>query len=113
MLTNIDEYMRSFDTKQTGKHAEDRHDAGGMDVMVFDMQDVGTRVYTYVATMAYAMQACADAGIPFIVLDRPNPINGVTMEGPILEYPQIQFFHRALSDSAAARHDHGRTGAVI
>ena len=59
-----------------------------IDVMVFDLQDVGTRVYTYIATMAYAMQACAKEGIPFIVLDRPNPINGLMMEGPIIEYPQ-------------------------
>jgi len=86
MLTNIDEYMRSFDTRHDGKSPV----AGalnGIDVMVCDLQDVGTRVYTYIATMAYAMQACAEAGIPFIVLDRPNPVNGVTLEGPILEYP--------------------------
>jgi uncharacterized protein YbbC (DUF1343 family) len=91
MMTNIDEYMRSFDTQHTGKQVE----AGMMqsvDVMVFDLQDVGTRVYTYIATMAYAMQAAADANIPFIVLDRPNPINGVAMEGPILEFPQNSSF---------------------
>jgi uncharacterized protein YbbC (DUF1343 family) len=91
MMTNIDEYMRSFDTQHTGKQVE----AGMMssvDVMVFDLQDVGTRVYTYIATMAYAMQAAADANIPFIVLDRPNPINGIAMEGPILEYPQHSSF---------------------
>ena len=91
MMTNIDEYMRSFDTKHEGKQV-----AAGMmqsvDVMVFDLQDVGTRVYTYIATMAYAMQAAADAGIPFIVLDRPNPINGVAMEGPILDYPKYSSF---------------------
>jgi len=63
-----------------------------VDVMVFDLQDAGARVYTYIATMAYAMQACADAGIPFIVLDRPNPVNGVAMEGPILEYPKHSSF---------------------
>ncbi|MEI9961821.1 MAG: DUF1343 domain-containing protein [Limisphaerales bacterium] len=63
-----------------------------VDVMVFDLQDVGTRVYTYIATMAYAMQAAAEANIPFIVLDRPNPINGVAMEGPILEYPKYSSF---------------------
>jgi uncharacterized protein YbbC (DUF1343 family) len=91
MMTNIDEYMRTFDTRHEGKQV-----APGMmksvDVMVFDLQDVGTRVYTYIATMAYAMQAAADAGIPFIVLDRPNPVNGVAMEGPILEYPQHSSF---------------------
>jgi uncharacterized protein YbbC (DUF1343 family) len=91
MMTNIDEYMRSFDTKHEGKQVE----AGMMqsvDVMIFDLQDVGTRVYTYIATMANAMQACADANIPFIVLDRPNPINGVAMDGPILEFPKYSSF---------------------
>jgi uncharacterized protein YbbC (DUF1343 family) len=91
MLTNIDEYMRSFDTQHTGKSPVPGS-LGGIDVMIFDLQDVGTRVYTFVATMAKAMQACADAGIPFIVLDRPNPINGVAMEGPILQYPKYSSF---------------------
>ena len=91
MLTNIDAYMRSFDTQHTGKTVE-RGMIDAIDVMVFDLQDVGTRVYTYVATMAYAMQAAAESGIPFVVLDRPNPINGVVMEGPILEYPQHSSF---------------------
>jgi uncharacterized protein YbbC (DUF1343 family) len=91
MLTNIDEYMRSFDTQHVGKQMESGM-MQAVDVLVFDLQDVGTRVYTYIATMAYAMQACADNGIPFIVLDRPNPINGVAMEGPILEYPEHSSF---------------------
>lgn len=91
MLTNIDAYMRSYDTQHAGKTVE-RDMLGGVEVMVFDLQDVGTRVYTYVATMAYAMQAAAEAGIPFVVLDRPNPINGVAMEGPILEYPAHSSF---------------------
>ena len=91
MLTNIDEYMRSYDTKHAGKQVE-RGMMESVDVMLFDLQDVGTRVYTYIATMAYAMQACAEAGIPFIVLDRPNPVNGSTMEGPILEYPSQSSF---------------------
>jgi uncharacterized protein YbbC (DUF1343 family) len=91
MLTNIDEYMRTFDTQHTGKQMESGM-IQAVDVMVFDLQDVGTRVYTYIATMAYAMQACAENGIPFIVLDRPNPINGVAMEGPILEYPEHSSF---------------------
>jgi len=60
--------------------------------MIFDIQDVGTRIYTYVGTMAYCMQTCAEAGIDFIVLDRPNPINGVILEGPILEYPEYSSF---------------------
>lgn len=91
MLKNIDEYMRSFDTKEAGKVPE-KAMVEGIDVMIFDIQDVGTRVYTYVATMAYAMQAAAEAGIDFIVLDRPAPINGVDMEGAILEYPAFSSF---------------------
>ncbi|MCX6569451.1 MAG: DUF1343 domain-containing protein [Candidatus Aminicenantes bacterium] len=91
MLKNIDEFMRSFDTKEKGK-APEAAMVEGIDVMIFDIQDVGTRVYTYVATMAYAMQAAAENGIEFIVLDRPNPINGADMEGPILEYPEFSSF---------------------
>lgn len=91
MLTNIDAYMRDYDTRHTGKTVE-RDMIAAVDLLVFDIQDVGTRVYTYVATMAYALQAAAAAGIPFVVLDRPNPINGVAMEGPVLEYPRFSSF---------------------
>ena len=56
----------------------------GLDALLFDLQDVGVRVYTFVWTMALAMEACAEAGIPFIVLDRPNPIGGTRREGPVL-----------------------------
>lgn len=90
-LENIDALMREFDTQHTGKTVEHGM-LHGVEVLVFDLQDVGTRVYTYVATMAYAMRAAAEAGIPFVVLDRPNPIGGVAMEGPILEYPQHSSF---------------------
>ena len=90
-LNDIDESMRSFDMVAEGKFPDESMVAG-LDVMVFDIQDVGTRIYTYVATMAYCMQACVDKGIEFIVLDRPNPINGVDMEGPILEYPAFSSF---------------------
>jgi uncharacterized protein YbbC (DUF1343 family) len=91
MLKNIDAYMRSFDTQETGKVPEAAM-VEGIDVMVFDIQDVGARVYTYIATMAYAMQAAAEAGIDFIVLDRPNPVNGTDMEGAVLEYPDLSSF---------------------
>jgi uncharacterized protein YbbC (DUF1343 family) len=56
----------------------------GLDAVVFDLQDVGVRVYTFVWTMMLAMAACREAGVRFVVLDRPNPINGMTREGPIL-----------------------------
>ncbi len=56
-----------------------------VDVLVFDVQDVGTRVYTFIYTMALAMQAARELGKRFIVLDRPNPIGGLGVEGNILE----------------------------
>lgn len=91
MLKNIDEIMRNFDTKRDGKTVEEGM-IRGIDVMVFDIQDVGTRIYTYIATMAYCMEACAEAGVKFVVLDRPNPINGISIEGPILKYPEFSSF---------------------
>ena len=57
----------------------------GVDTLVFDIQDVGARFYTYSCTMQYAMQEAAKRGLRFVVLDRPNPITGVHMEGPILD----------------------------
>ena len=56
----------------------------GLDALLFDLQDVGVRVYTFVWTMALAMEACAEQGVRFVVLDRPNPIGGVLREGPVL-----------------------------
>jgi uncharacterized protein YbbC (DUF1343 family) len=54
-----------------------------IDVMLYDIQDIGSRSYTYIYTMAYAMEACGEAGIPFMVLDRPNPC-GPMVSGNIL-----------------------------
>ncbi len=56
----------------------------GLDALLFDLQDVGVRVYTFVWTMALAMEACAEAGVRFVVLDRPDPIGGEIREGPVL-----------------------------
>jgi uncharacterized protein YbbC (DUF1343 family) len=91
MLTDIDAYMRSFDTSHRDKKLEPGM-TKGLDVLLFDIQDVGTRVYTYQATLAYALQACAESGLELIVLDRPNPIGGQVLEGPILEYPKFSSF---------------------
>jgi len=55
-----------------------------VDLVVFDLQDVGARYYTYLATMAMTMQACATAGVRFVVTDRPNPLGGVAMEGNLV-----------------------------
>jgi uncharacterized protein YbbC (DUF1343 family) len=57
----------------------------GIEVLLFDIQDVGARYYTYVSTMALSMQAAADKGIPFVVLDRPNPIGGDHVQGNVLD----------------------------
>jgi uncharacterized protein YbbC (DUF1343 family) len=91
MFKNIDDYMRSFDTKKIGKVPE-KAMVDKIDTLIFDIQDVGTRVYTYIATMAYSMEVSAENGIDFIVLDRPNPIDGLEMEGPILEYPEFSSY---------------------
>jgi uncharacterized protein YbbC (DUF1343 family) len=56
----------------------------GLDALVFDIQDVGCRFYTYTSTMGLCMEAAAEAGIEFILLDRANPIDGVTIDGPVL-----------------------------
>jgi uncharacterized protein YbbC (DUF1343 family) len=56
----------------------------GIDVMIFDLQDVGARFYTYISSLHYVMEACAENGIPLIILDRPNP-NGGIVDGPLLE----------------------------
>jgi uncharacterized protein YbbC (DUF1343 family) len=57
----------------------------GVDVLLFDIQDVGSRAYTYISTMAYAMQSARTYGKEFWVLDRPNPIGGEIVEGPVLD----------------------------
>ncbi len=57
----------------------------GVDVLVFDIQDIGARSYTYISTMGLAMEAAAENNIEFVVLDRPNPIGGNRIEGPLVE----------------------------
>ena len=57
----------------------------GVDVLLFDMQDIGARYYTYVSTMALAMEAAGEQDIPFIVLDRPNPVRGDVVQGNLLK----------------------------
>ncbi len=63
----------------------------GIEALVFDIQDVGSRTYTYVYTMALGMQAAAEARIPFVVLDRPNPIGGTRVEGNLLDTAYATF----------------------
>ncbi|MFZ5451085.1 MAG: serine hydrolase [Thermodesulfobacteriota bacterium] len=63
----------------------------GLDALVYDIQDVGVRFYTYITTMGYAMEAAAAHGLDFYVLDRPNPITAAAVQGPVLE-PGLQSF---------------------
>ena len=63
----------------------------GLEVMVFDIQDVGVRCYTYLSTLILVMEACAEQGLPLIVLDRPNP-NGHLVDGPVLDPEAVRSF---------------------
>ena len=63
----------------------------GIDAMVIDLQDIGTRFYTYMTTMAYVMEEAASRKIKVFVLDRPNPIGGVAIEGPVLDEAAVGF----------------------
>jgi uncharacterized protein YbbC (DUF1343 family) len=86
--------VASYTDPQTGLpvyslYGASRHagaaELAGIRALLFDIQDVGSRAYTYISTMAYAMQTARDRGIPFWVLDRPNPVGGVQVEGPVLQ----------------------------
>lgn len=72
------------------KHKPDPEDLAGLDLVIFDIQDVGARFYTYVSSMTYLMEACAEQGIPFLVLDRPNPI-GHYVDGQVLDTAYSSF----------------------
>jgi uncharacterized protein YbbC (DUF1343 family) len=63
----------------------------GLDLFVVDLQDVGTRVYTYAWTLLHCLEACAAAGLPVLVLDRPNPLGGARAEGPCLDLAYRSF----------------------
>ena len=66
------------------KKKPDKKQLEGIDIMIFDLQDVGVRFYTYLSTLHYIMEACAKRQIPILVLDRPNP-NGYYIDGPVLD----------------------------
>lgn len=79
-ITGLPVYSLYGDTrKPTPEMLED------VDLLLFDIQDVGTRYYTYIYTMAYAMEAAGENDIEFMVLDRPNPIGGYDVQGPVLD----------------------------
>ena len=62
-----------------------------LDAVVFDIQDIGTRFYTYISTLLYVLEEAAKAGKPVFVLDRPNPINGLAVEGPLADADKLSF----------------------
>lgn len=66
----------------------------GLDAVVYDLQDTGCRSYTYISTMGVSMEACGDAGVEFVVLDRPNPLGGERIEGPMVEEKFRSFVSR-------------------
>ncbi len=75
----------------SSKKKPSAEDLSGIDAVIYDIQDVGTRFYTYLTTMCYVMEACAENGKPFIVMDRPNP-NGYYVDGPILDTSNYRSF---------------------
>lgn len=72
------------------KKAPEKADLEGIDILIFDIQDVGTRFYTYISTLHYVMLSCADNNFPLIVFDRPNP-NGHFIDGPMLDLAYQSF----------------------
>ncbi|MBD0382680.1 exo-beta-N-acetylmuramidase NamZ family protein [Paenibacillus sedimenti] len=86
-MTNIPVYsLYRKDSKRLSKEMLDE-----VDMVVYDIQDVGTRYYTFIYTMLYALEDCAKAGKEFVVLDRINPLDGVTVEGNILKQEYQSF----------------------
>ena len=92
--------MDSYEDKRTGfqvwslygKHLKPTQEMlENVDVLIYDIQDVGARFYTFISTLGLAMEAASEHGKQFIVLDRPNPINGLTLEGPIIEESHFSF----------------------
>jgi uncharacterized protein YbbC (DUF1343 family) len=87
------EKVESGKDKKTGKRIvslygnnkkPQKKDLEDVDVLIYDIQDVGTRFYTYISTLQYAMEACAEYGVELLILDRPNP-NGHYVDGPVLD----------------------------
>ena len=68
-----------------GNKAPTNSSMADIDVLIFDIQDIGVRYYTYISTLTLAMEKAAEHNVDFIVLDRPNPINGIDISGPMLK----------------------------
>jgi uncharacterized protein YbbC (DUF1343 family) len=99
--TRDDPNIASTTDEATGVPMYSLHDRGqyrptpemlkDLDALVYDIQDIGARFYTYITTLGYMLEAAAQARIPFYVLDRPNPINGLAVEGPLLDSKYFSF----------------------
>src|SRR5688500_2890722 len=94
----------------------------GLDVLVIDLQDIGARIYTYIYTMANCLRACGRHGVPVIVCDRPNPINGSDVEGALLVpgfesfvglYPIPMRHGMTIGELARLFNDHFGLGATL
>ncbi len=94
----------------------------GVEALVYDIMDLGVRQYTYESTMAYALQAAAEKGIPVVILDRPNPVTGTIMEGNILEppfqtfvgiYPVLSRHGMTMGELARMYNDQQKIGAQL
>jgi len=124
-------YVPSYTDAQTGLpvyslYGPTRHPSKemlrGIDVLLFDIQDVGSRAYTFISTMAYAMETAKAYDIEFWVLDRPNPLGGTTVEGPVLEpayksfiglYPIPMRHGMTIGELAKLFNDHFGIGARL
>ena len=84
----------------------------GIDTLVVDLQDIGARFYTYTTTMGYVMEEAAKRKIAVVVLDRPNPVNGASIEGPTVDRERAEL-HGLLPDAGPPRDDAGRAGAAL
>jgi len=94
----------------------------GLDVLVVDLQDVGTRIYTYIYTMANCLRAARRHGLPVVVCDRPNPIGGLDVEGPVLvrgfesfvgQFPIPMRHGMTIGELARLFNDHFQIGATL
>ncbi len=90
-------------------------DLEGLDALVFDLQGAGVRFYTYVSTMILAIEAAAEAGLEFVVLDRPNPLGGDRIEGPCQRASRCSSgeLRQPGPGAAGARTDPGRDGPFV
>ncbi len=88
---DMDERMRNFDTSDSGKKISPEA-LKNIDLVIFDLIDIGTRIYTYISTMGYLMEALSGTDKELLILDRPNPLTGTRFEGPVLQYPEYSSF---------------------